>query len=152
MAIARAKGKLRGKSPKLSDKQQKELRRMHETGDYSISDLAEVFTVSRPTVYRTLGRQSPPHNDQIKGACPLIEEPRPFRSTSRKRRECEGFRMPALCRGLPSGRDGAGVRNLQGRKPRVGRAPIRRTRYGDLRVASVCWRVVAMTIKDDFEG
>ena len=59
MAIARAKGKLRGKSPKLSDKQQKELRRMHETGDYSISDLAEVFTVSRPTVYRTLARQSP---------------------------------------------------------------------------------------------
>ena len=58
MAIARAKGKLRGKSPKLSDKQQKELRRMHDTGDYSISDLAEVFTVSRPTVYRTLGRQS----------------------------------------------------------------------------------------------
>jgi DNA invertase Pin-like site-specific DNA recombinase len=59
MALARAKGKLRGKSPKLSDKQQKELRRMHETGGYSISDLAEVFTVSRPTVYRTLGRQSP---------------------------------------------------------------------------------------------
>jgi len=57
MAIARAKGKLRGKSPKLSDKQQKELRRMRETGDYSISDLAEVFTVSRPTVYRTLNRQ-----------------------------------------------------------------------------------------------
>jgi len=25
-------------------------------------------------------------------------------------RFCEGFRMPALCRGLPSGRDGAGVR------------------------------------------
>ena len=23
---------------------------------------------------------------------------------------CEGFRMPALCRGMPSGRDGAGVR------------------------------------------
>lgn len=57
MAVARAKGKLRGKPPKLSDKQQKELGRMHETGDYSISDLAEVFSVSRPTVYRTLGRQ-----------------------------------------------------------------------------------------------
>ncbi|WP_207766610.1 helix-turn-helix domain-containing protein [Yoonia maritima] len=27
---------------------------MHGTGDYSISDLAEVFSVSRPTVYRTL--------------------------------------------------------------------------------------------------
>jgi len=56
MAVARAKGKLRGKQPKLSDKQQKELARMHETGEYSITDLAEVFSVSRPTVYRTLAR------------------------------------------------------------------------------------------------
>jgi len=56
MAIARAKGKLRGKQPKLSEKQQKELCRMHSTGNYSISDLAEVFSVSRPTVYRTLKR------------------------------------------------------------------------------------------------
>lgn len=56
MAIARAKGKLRGKQPKLSDKQQKERCRMHGTGQYSISDLAELFSVSRPTVYRTLAR------------------------------------------------------------------------------------------------
>lgn len=56
MAIARAKGRLRGKQPKLSNRQQKELCRMHDTGDYSISDLAEVFSVSRPTVYRTLKR------------------------------------------------------------------------------------------------
>jgi predicted DNA-binding protein YlxM (UPF0122 family) len=39
-----------------SPKQQNELRRMHDTGDYSISDLAEVFSISRPTVYRTLNR------------------------------------------------------------------------------------------------
>lgn len=57
MAIARAKGKLRGKRPKLSDRQQRELRRMHDTGDYSISDLAELFSVSRPTVYRVLARR-----------------------------------------------------------------------------------------------
>ena len=57
MAVARAKGKLRGKQPKLSDKQQKELRRMQDTGDYSITDLAELFSISRPTVYRTLTRQ-----------------------------------------------------------------------------------------------
>ena len=56
MAIARAKGKLRGKQPKLSEKQQKELCRMHATGEYSIGDLAEVFAVSRPTVYPTLNR------------------------------------------------------------------------------------------------
>jgi DNA invertase Pin-like site-specific DNA recombinase len=58
MAIARAKGKLKGKPPKLSAKQQKELCRMHDTGEYSISDLAELFSVSRPTVYRTLARKS----------------------------------------------------------------------------------------------
>ena len=57
MAIARAKGKLRGKQPKLSEKQQKELGKLHATGDYSISDLAELSAVSRPTVYRTIQRQ-----------------------------------------------------------------------------------------------
>ena len=62
MAIARAKGKLRGKQPKLSVKQQKELRRMHDGGDHSISDLAELFSVSRPTIYRTL---SPSHYTQV---------------------------------------------------------------------------------------
>ena len=56
MAIARARGRLRGKQPKLSERQQRELRRMHESGDYSISDLAELFSISRPTVYRTLAR------------------------------------------------------------------------------------------------
>jgi DNA invertase Pin-like site-specific DNA recombinase len=56
MAIARAKGKLRGKKPTLSDKQHKELRRMYDTGEYSISDLADIFSVSRPTIYRALKR------------------------------------------------------------------------------------------------
>lgn len=56
MAIARAKGKFRGKKPTLSDKQHKEVRRMYDTGEYSISDLANIFSVSRPTIYRTLKR------------------------------------------------------------------------------------------------
>ncbi len=60
MAIARARGRLRGKQPKLSDRQQRELCRMHATGEYSISDLDELFSVSRPTVYRTLNRRFPP--------------------------------------------------------------------------------------------
>ena len=60
MAIARARGKLRGKQPKLSDRQQRELCRMHATGEYFISDLAELFSVSRPTVYRTLNRRHSP--------------------------------------------------------------------------------------------
>ena len=59
--IARARGKLRGKQPKLSDRQQRVLCRMHATGGYSISDLAEIFSVSRPTVYRTLNRLHSPY-------------------------------------------------------------------------------------------
>ena len=65
MAVVRAKGKLRGKKPKLSDRQQKELARMHGTGDYSISDLAELFSISRPTVYRTLGRHPPRERTRV---------------------------------------------------------------------------------------
>jgi DNA invertase Pin-like site-specific DNA recombinase len=59
MAVARSKGKLRGRQPKLSPKQQAELRRMHASGNYTIADLAELFTVSRPTVYRALQRGQP---------------------------------------------------------------------------------------------
>ena len=61
MAVARAKGKLRGKKPKLSDRQAEELTRMHSTGEYLVSDLAELFSVSRPTVCRTLSRQVAAH-------------------------------------------------------------------------------------------
>jgi DNA invertase Pin-like site-specific DNA recombinase len=39
MAVARAKGRLKGRRSKLSTKQQTELRRMHGTGDYTITDL-----------------------------------------------------------------------------------------------------------------
>ena len=56
MAVARAKGRLKGRAPKLSARQQRELGRMHATGDYTIAELAELFSVSRPTVYRVLER------------------------------------------------------------------------------------------------
>ncbi|SFT93760.1 Helix-turn-helix domain of resolvase [Actinopolyspora lacussalsi subsp. righensis] len=56
MAVAKAKGKLRGKQPKLSAKQQTELCRMHSTENYSINDLAELFSIGRATVYRALQR------------------------------------------------------------------------------------------------
>lgn len=62
MAVARAKGRLRGKQPKLNPTQQAELRRMHASGDYTITDLTKVFSVSRPTVYRTLHRASSSNN------------------------------------------------------------------------------------------
>ena len=60
MAIARTRGSCGGRSRNRRKKQQKELWRMHNTGEYSISDLAELFSVSRPTVYRTLSRRKIP--------------------------------------------------------------------------------------------
>lgn len=58
MAIDRSRSKLRGRQPKLSTKQQHEVRRMHEAGDHSISDLSDLFSVSRPTIYRTLAKSA----------------------------------------------------------------------------------------------
>ena len=60
MAVAKARGRLRGKTPKLSDRPQAELRRTHATGEYTISDLAELFAVSRPTMYRCWRGGGPP--------------------------------------------------------------------------------------------
>ncbi len=56
MAVARAKGRLRGRQPKLSAAQQAHLVKLHASGEHSIAELAELFSVSRPTVYRVLQR------------------------------------------------------------------------------------------------
>jgi DNA invertase Pin-like site-specific DNA recombinase len=66
MAIARSRGKLKGRQPKLTTRQQAELVRMHATGDYTIAELMEVFSVGRATVYRVLGRA---------GTGPAVETP-----------------------------------------------------------------------------
>jgi DNA invertase Pin-like site-specific DNA recombinase len=57
MAVARAKGKLKGRQPKLSRSQQAHLVKLHADGEHSISELAELFSISRPSVYRALARQ-----------------------------------------------------------------------------------------------
>ena len=59
MAVARARGKLRGKQPKLKPAQDREIRRMHDSGDYPIAEIAGLFGVSRPTIYRSLDRTAP---------------------------------------------------------------------------------------------
>lgn len=56
MAIARSRGRLKGRQPKLTPRQQAELVRMHGTGEYTIAELMEVFSVGRATVYRVLNR------------------------------------------------------------------------------------------------
>ena len=56
--MAKAKGHLRGKQPKLSMAQQRHLMDVHRAGTHSTSELAELFNVARATVYRTVQRQS----------------------------------------------------------------------------------------------
>lgn len=56
MAIARERGRLKGGIPKLTTRQQSHLVKLHGEGDHSIGELAELFSVSRATVYRTLAR------------------------------------------------------------------------------------------------
>lgn len=54
MAVARAKGRLKGKQPKLSGPQRKLLFETYDRAEYSQTELAALFSVSRATVYREL--------------------------------------------------------------------------------------------------
>ncbi|MBV8999989.1 MAG: recombinase family protein [Solirubrobacterales bacterium] len=56
MAIARAKGKLKGKPPKLSPTQRALLLKLDKAGEHTIPELADLFSVSRATVYRVIQR------------------------------------------------------------------------------------------------
>ncbi len=56
MAIAKAKGRLKGRAPKLSKTSQAHLLKLHAAGEHTVVELAELFEVSRPTVYRVLER------------------------------------------------------------------------------------------------
>jgi DNA invertase Pin-like site-specific DNA recombinase len=56
MKVARAKGRLRGKQPKLSSRQEAHLVALHAAGGHTISELEELFSITRSTVYRALAR------------------------------------------------------------------------------------------------
>ncbi|MFJ6347117.1 helix-turn-helix domain-containing protein, partial [Pseudarthrobacter oxydans] len=53
---AKAKGRLRGKQPKLSKKQEALLISVHRAGTHTTAEFAELFAVARSTVYRTIKR------------------------------------------------------------------------------------------------
>lgn len=52
LKIAKAKGRLRGKQPKLSKIQSKHLLELYTSGEYTTAELAELFSVSRATLLR----------------------------------------------------------------------------------------------------
>lgn len=62
--MAKAKGKLRGKQPKLNPRQEAHLVELYRHGEHSTAELADLFGVARPTVYRALDR------DRARGAQP----------------------------------------------------------------------------------
>lgn len=62
MQVAKTKGRLRGKQPKLSVPQQRHLMEVHNAGTHTTAELAELFNVARSTVYRTIQRQTHSEN------------------------------------------------------------------------------------------
>ncbi|WP_061711377.1 recombinase family protein [Kocuria palustris] len=56
MKVAKAKGRLRGKSPKLTTRQEAHLVQLHAADEHTVGELAELFSVGRSTVYRALQR------------------------------------------------------------------------------------------------
>lgn len=57
MAVARTKGHLKGKQPKLPPTVRKLLFDVQDRGEYTQTEIAELFNVSRATVYRELKRR-----------------------------------------------------------------------------------------------
>jgi len=57
MKVARAKGRLRGKQPKLNHRQEAHLVTLFDSGDHSTAELADLFGVTRSTVYRAVERE-----------------------------------------------------------------------------------------------
>jgi hypothetical protein len=58
MRLAKAKGRLRGKQPKLNPRQEAHLVALHRTGEHSVSELGELFGVARSTIYRAIQRDA----------------------------------------------------------------------------------------------
>src|SRR3954468_9259979 len=56
MQVAKARGRLRGKQPKLTARQEAHLVELHRSGQHTSAELAELFGVARSTVYRALDR------------------------------------------------------------------------------------------------
>ena len=71
MRVAKAKGRLRGKQPKLNPRQEAHLVLLLESGGYSTAEIGDLFGVARSTVYRAIGRDAARQRAQRSGTGPL---------------------------------------------------------------------------------
>ncbi|MWV75934.1 recombinase family protein [Rathayibacter rathayi] len=58
MRVAKAKGRLRGRAPKLPPKIEAHLVAEYRSGNYTVAELSEQFGVTRSTVYRAVERSN----------------------------------------------------------------------------------------------
>ena len=62
MRVAKAKGRLRGRQPKLNPRQEAHLVTLHRAGEHSTAELSDLFGVGRSTVYRVIERDGQRRN------------------------------------------------------------------------------------------
>jgi DNA invertase Pin-like site-specific DNA recombinase len=67
MKVAKAKGRLRGKQPKLKPAQERHLVELWRDGRHTSAELAELFGVARSTIYRAVQRAGEPTSGQGRG-------------------------------------------------------------------------------------
>ncbi len=93
MQVARAKGHLRGKPPKLTNRQEAHLVSLLHSGEYSLREVADLFKIGRSTVYRAIERQRQSSTRRRHPATQLTEgqpaagvpKPAPIRNTRPRR-------------------------------------------------------------------
>jgi DNA invertase Pin-like site-specific DNA recombinase len=54
MKLAKKRGRLKGKQPKLSSKQMEHLVLLYNEGNHSVKDLCDLFGIGKSTIYRSL--------------------------------------------------------------------------------------------------
>jgi DNA invertase Pin-like site-specific DNA recombinase len=71
MCVAKAKGRLRGKQPKLKPRQEAHLVALLKSGEYNTAEIGDLFGAARSTVYRAIGRDNARQRAQRPGATPM---------------------------------------------------------------------------------
>jgi DNA invertase Pin-like site-specific DNA recombinase len=54
LAAARARGRMGGRKPKLTDAQKKQVKTLYDAKELTVREIAALFNITPPTVYRTL--------------------------------------------------------------------------------------------------
>jgi DNA invertase Pin-like site-specific DNA recombinase len=85
MKVAKAKGRLRGKQPKLNPRQETHLVELWHAGRHTSAELAELFSIARSTVYRAVQRAGEPTPSRPRRARVAAASPTKPRTRNRPR-------------------------------------------------------------------